>query len=261
MKRKTEKAYFNEEWNDMVGHLNSFIKTGNQDELHQFRVQVKKLRAMLILLDAVSSKNKLTRDFKPVRKIFKQCGLIREAYINMLLTSRYKLNDEEFILGQVNEMEKNILSFKKLAKKHLKTIKSAHADLEHDLKAVDDDSVNEFYKRQLEQIASRLNELQFNESLHDCRKQIKNLVYNRKIAQKALDGKLEIDNDYLDKLQDRIGNWHDNELAMELFSALEKNKPLITKIKRQNTRLKKSINVLAKDFWGKATLEPDAVKA
>jgi hypothetical protein len=44
-------------------------------------------------------------------------------------------------------------------------------------------------------------------------------------------------------------------LALELFSSAESNyKPVITKIKRQNTRLKRSIAVLVQDFEKKAIL-------
>ena len=80
-------------------------------------------------------------------------------------------------------------------------------------------------------------------------------MYNRKIAHDALDGKLQISNDYLDKLQTLIGDWHDNVLAMELFSSAGFNsKPVITKIKSQNTRLKRAIAALAHDFERKAIL-------
>jgi len=47
MKRKKEKIYFNDQWKGMTDHLKKFIESGEQEELHLFRVQVKKLRAML----------------------------------------------------------------------------------------------------------------------------------------------------------------------------------------------------------------------
>jgi len=79
------------------------------------------------------------------------------------------------------------------------------------------------------------------------------LVYNRKVAGKALEGKLDLNNDYLDKLQGQIGDWHDTILAMQLFSAPNLNaKPVIMRIKRRHTRLQKSINKLSADFWKRA---------
>jgi CHAD domain-containing protein len=255
MKRKAEKAYFNELWGQMTAYLDDFLKTGDQEKLHHFRVQVKKLRALLEMLDTASPKNKLSRGFKPVRRIFKHAGIIREAYIHLQLCSHYGLKNDEFILSQVNEMEKGINEFKDNAKKYLKIIKAVHRKLEADMKAIDNDLVYEFYKSQLEQITAGLAVHRFDARLHNCRKRIKTLMYNRKIAVQALEDKLNVNSDYLDKFQGRIGDWHDTELAMALFSAQEApDKLVIAKIKKQNTSLKKSINALAVDFWKKATL-------
>src|SRR5579862_4993322 len=102
MKKKTGKAHFNELWDHMVAYLDSFLKGGDQEKLHQFRLQVKKLRALLLLFDNAQSKNKLSKDFKPVKMIFKQGGIIREAYIHLQLSANYGLKNEEFILTQVN---------------------------------------------------------------------------------------------------------------------------------------------------------------
>ncbi|MBS1504794.1 MAG: CHAD domain-containing protein [Bacteroidetes bacterium] len=256
MKKKTERAYFNGEWQQMEAYLDAFFESGDQEKLHRFRVQVKKLRAMLTLLDTATATGKLTKDFKPVRKIFKKGGHIREAYINLQLARRYFLQDETFILGQVNDMDQRILDFKANAKKYLKIIREVHDKLENDLKALGNEDINEFYKKNLNQISGALTRIQFNDRLHDCRKKIKMLVYNRKIAKKALEGNLSLNEDYLDKLQDCIGDWHDNVMAIELFSAhIATAKPIITKIKRQNTGLRKSINLLARDFISRATFD------
>ena len=256
MKRKAEKTHFNTLWAVMTASLEDFLKTSDQEKLHQFRVQVKKLRAFLMLVDAALSQNALSKQFKPVRKVFKDGGKIREAYINLQLGSHYKLANEEFILNQVNDMDREINDFRANAKRYRKVIKAAHDELEDGLETIDDDRIGEFYREQLEQIAMVLNDHQFDEALHDCRKKIKVLVYNRKIADKALDGNLDLDNTYLDKLQGRIGDWHDTILAIQLFSAPEitNAQSVITKIKRQNTRLRKSISDLSGDFWRKATL-------
>ncbi len=255
MKKKDEKAYFSDQWEQMLTHFKAFINTDDQEELHLFRVQVKKLRAMLELLDADSTKHYLSKDFKPVRKIFRHLGEIRNAYIHLQLGVRYQFKNEEFLMGQLHEIEKGTSEVKELGRKYLKTIKIANDKIDDDLKSVDNDVIVEFYKTKLFEISAAFGNLQFNDELHNARKQIKILIYNRKIARKALEGKLEIDNNYLDKLQSRIGDWHDNVLALELFSAPELNyRPVITKIKRQNTRLKRSIAVLVQEFEKKAIL-------
>lgn len=255
MKKKKEKIYFNDQWNEMTDHLKKFIEHGEQEELHLFRVQVKKLRAMLELLNPSSTKHPLLKDFKPVRKIFKRCGEIRNAFINLQYGQRFQFKNEDFFMSHLYEIEKGTNEVKELGKEYLKVIRSAHDDISDDLQHVGNHDIVEFYKTRLYNIGSFLENLQFNDELHATRKQIKTLMYNRKIAQNALEGKLQISNDYLDKLQTLIGDWHDNVLAMELFSSTGFNsKPIITKIKSQNTRLKRSITLLAHDFKRKAIL-------
>ncbi len=255
MKRKKEKIYFKDQWGEMTDHLKKFIESGEQEELHLFRVQVKKLRAMLELLDINSAKHLLQRDFKPVRKIFKRCGEIRNAFINLQYGQRFQFKNEDFFMNHLYEIEKGTNEVKELGKQYLKVIKSTYDDISDDLHQVGNKDIVEFYKAKLYSIASSLGNIQFNDELHATRKQIKTLMYNRKIAHDALDGKLQISNDYLDKLQTLIGDWHDNVLALELFSSAGFNsKPIITKIKSQNTRLKRSITALAHDFERKAIL-------
>jgi len=255
MKKKTEKVCFNDLWGQMVERLGNFIETGDQEQLHQFRLQVKKLRALLALIDACLPKSTLSKEFKPVKKIFAHCGIIREAYVNLLLSTKYKLENEDFIKQQVSDMERQISILRDNQKRYLRTIKLVHRDIEDELAAINDDRINEYYKDQLEQIAIILARHQFDEGLHDCRKKIKILMYNRKIAANALEGNLTLNTAYLDKLQDQLGNWHDAVVAIGLFSAPEINaKPVVARIKRQNTKLRKSINELSDDFWKKATL-------
>ena len=49
MKKKEEAKYLDNEWKEMYTHLKAFLETGDQEELHQFRVQIKKLNALLNL--------------------------------------------------------------------------------------------------------------------------------------------------------------------------------------------------------------------
>jgi CHAD domain-containing protein len=255
MKKKKEKIYFNDQWYEMATHLKGFIKNGDQEELHLFRVQVKKLRAMLELLDTNSTKHPLSKDFKPVRKIFKRCGEIRNAFINLQYGQRFQFKNEDFFISHLYEIEKGTNEVKELGKQYLKVIENVYDDISDDLNSVDNRAIVQFYESKLYTIASSLDNLQFNDELHATRKQIKTLIYNRKIAHGALEGKLLISNDYLDKLQALIGDWHDNLLALELFSSAGFNsKPVITRIKSQNTRLKRSITALAHDFERKAVL-------
>src|SRR5579872_4755604 len=100
MKKKEEVKFLDKEWKEMSSRLKAFLESGDQEELHQFRVQIKKLRAMLYLFEHTSRQHGIAKEFKPVRKIFKHAGQIRDAHINLQLSSRYVLKNESFEASQ-----------------------------------------------------------------------------------------------------------------------------------------------------------------
>ncbi len=245
----------------MNTRLKAFLETGDQEELHKFRVQIKKLRAMLLLFENTSNENGLLKNFKPVRKIFKHAGNIRDAHTNLELSERYKLKNERFETSQQKIIEDGTNEFRSMGDEFIKDIKTAHKKLKKQLPKVVDSQIAAYYKNQLEQIASNFTVSGFTEDMHTNRKLIKILVYNHKLAGHALDGKIPFNVDYLDKLQETIGKWHDNLLAEQLFSLPELNdKPIVSKIKRVNSGVKRKITTLSEDFLKKATTIDNTIK-
>ena len=253
MNKKTEKEYFNDQWDKLKAYLKSFIENEDQEQLHNFRVQVKKVRAMLTMLDAYT-KHQLLKDFKPVKKIFKQGGAIRDAYLHLKAAEHYKLDNEQFKISQQSIVDDGIQQFKLQKAEYTKTVKKAYSIIERSIEPISNKDIVDFYKTELTLISAALEVVAFDDTLHRCRRQIKILMYNLKFTAKALEGKLQVNEKYLNQLQTAIGNWHDNVLAIELFSSPELNeKAIVTKLKRQNTRLKKSIITLSVDFYAKVT--------
>ncbi len=260
MKRKEEAKYLDKEWKKMQACLKSFLETGNQDDLHKLRVQIKKLKAMLVLFEDTSAKHHLLKHFKEVKKIFRRAGEIRDAHINLQLSERYQLKNELFEQVQQKIIDEGTIEFKHKGKKFIREIKNAHKHLKKQLPKIHNNSIAGYYQQKLQEVAVNLTVSGFNEDMHDNRKLIKILVYNQKIADKALNGLLPFNTEYLDKLQEAIGKWHDNILAEQLFSSPELNdKPMVTKIKRINAGVKRSIAALADDFLKKATTIDHAV--
>lgn len=254
MKKKEEAKFLDREWKLMNDHLKGFLETGNQEDLHKFRVQIKKLRAMLSLFESTSRRHGLLKDFKPVRKIFGYAGHIRDAHTNLQLSERYNLKNELFETGQQKIVEEGTAEFQNQGELYVKNIKDAYKQLKKQLPHVNNSAIADYYKSKLEQIATNLAVSGFTEDMHTNRKLIKILVYNHKLVGKALNGSLPFNAEYLDKLQEAIGKWHDNIVAAQLFSSPELNdKPVVSKINRKNAGIKRSITSLADDFLKKAT--------
>ncbi|CAN5446850.1 hypothetical protein BH09BAC6_BH09BAC6_04520 [soil metagenome] len=260
MKKKVEAKYLDKEWDKMNVHLSGFLESGDQEELHKFRVQVKKLHAMLSLFEIASRQHGLVAGFKPVKKIFKAAGNIREAYTNLQLGARFNFKNDAFEAWQRRIMEEGTKVFTDSGKHFLKQVKDTRKAIKRHLRPIDDSLISEFYKMQLEQIANELMVPQFTESMHSNRKKIKTLLYNHKLADNVLTPSLFFNNVYMDTLQDSIGEWHDNIVIAEMLASPELNdKPLIAKIKRQNVKVKHKIIKLADNFWKKATTLETAV--
>ena len=254
MNKKEEAKYLEKEWKGMNIHLKDFLETGDQEALHRFRVQIKKLRALLCFFEDTSNQSGLLKGFKPVRKIFKAAGHIRDAYTNLQLSESCAIKNEYFESGQKKIIEDGINEFRHNDKKFKRNIKNACKHLKKRLPGVENHSIADYYKKQLQQVAANLAVSGFTEGMHTNRKLIKILIYNHKLAEKALNGILPFNTTYLDKLQDTIGKWHDNFVAAQLFSSPELNdKPVVTRIKRKNAVIKRRINSLADDFLRKAT--------
>ena len=85
MKKKKELKYLNKLFKKMRQHFKSFALTQNAEALHGFRVQVKKIKSFLTLLEAGEKNDKLLKTFKPVKKIFVDGGFSKnDVYMNLL---------------------------------------------------------------------------------------------------------------------------------------------------------------------------------
>lgn len=258
MNKKEEIEFLSNDWMQIIGHLEAFSATGDQEALHRLRVQIKKVRAMLVFFELTTGKHKLLIRFKPVKKIFKYAGSIRNAHVNLQLSGKYNLKNEVFETGQRQIIDEGATIFKHNRKKFVKKIKFTFKKIKKRVSRISDHSIAGYYQIQLEKIASGLSISDFTEGMHKNRKLIKNLVYNHKLAEKALNNSLTFNKTYLDKLQESIGKWHDNVVAVKLFSSAGvDDKPVVNKIKKINTGVKRQITLLANNFLQKATtVEP-----
>jgi CHAD domain-containing protein len=252
MKKREEENYFDNQWETMTTSLAEYLETENPEELHRFRVQVKKLRAFVILADSVEGTPLLAPLFKPVKSVFKKAGEIRNAYMNQQLGKAHHTGNNLLMESQQLLEVNATRDFKLAGAKHLDKIKQAQHSLEQKILPISNLHINLFYQKLLQQIAATVKNIKFNEDLHQCRKRVKILIYNLKLVRPVLT--LGFNEDYMDQVQTAIGDWHDNVLAIELFAGGGANdKEIAASLKKQQAALKKNITVLTRDFYNQAT--------
>ncbi|QJD96334.1 CHAD domain-containing protein [Mucilaginibacter robiniae] len=256
MKTKEEEKQISKHYQELKAHVKGFLKSAEQEELHQFRVQFKKMRALLTLLQSGDKHPKLLKQVKPIQKMFKKAGVIRGAYVNLQLSHQYGFRKPEFEDKQQQIILSGANRFYCKGPKQLEQLKRTRKKLMNSLHRLPAKTVQNFYQDMLNEAADFLQSPVFDERLHDCRKKIKLLMYNQKVADSALADKLTLNKDYLNQLQDTIGKWHDVVLALELFHTDElKHEPVPRQLKAQKDELQKSIVSLAENFRQKAVLE------
>ncbi|WP_419701531.1 CHAD domain-containing protein [Mucilaginibacter sp. NFX135] len=248
MKKKNGIKYFKEEWKRMKAYLKSYLKKGQQEDLHRFRVQVKKLRAFFTLSDTLSPHSNMNKKFKLVKKIFKEAGKLRNTYIKHKLADRPEPNTRT---SPDLPIAKASRKFRLKVLKYLKKTQSVHGVLKKNIKSIKNSSVHQFYEDQLQQIAGALAPLQFNEKLHECRKRIKVLLYNYQLVQATLG--ITLNEDYLKQLQEAIGNWHDYLLSPTRLSGDHTTDTTVNVMNKQQQKLKEDIISLTHDFYYRAT--------
>lgn len=199
MKKKIAIKYFTTEWQDMRAQLHNYLETLDQEDLHRFRVQVKKLKALLVLCSYRRNGRQLKGYFKPVKNVFQQAGELRNAYIS----------------GKMDPQAENLTTamrnLRSCAVDFLKCSANVRRRIKKRLRRIRQRNVRRFYEKQLRFAAGVLSEHFSAERLHECRKRIKLLRYNYPLVRGELPFRL--DTAYLDELQEAIGQWHDHWLA------------------------------------------------
>jgi CHAD domain-containing protein len=190
----------------------------NQEDIHDFRVEVKKLRSFLKVLRLCDNNYKL-RLPKRFKRLYQIAGAVRDAQLEY-----DKLSEKENELPRyISKLKHLIIIQEQEWKKHY-TPKTIHKlekrllDIEYP--TLDLDTIISFYKKKIDQITT----LSHNEDpsfiqVHNLRKQIKDLLYVAKLTKKELKGageySISLPMKELDNLAKIIGDFNDKRNTLE----------------------------------------------
>ncbi len=205
----------------MLGFFAAFNRDEEQENLHKMRLEAKKIAAFVYFISEVGNNRKLVKQMKSIKSIFKLAGVIRTSHLNLNLAKEHNLLGENFITEQREIFESGMTEFRLNYFENLETIKSMLRKLAHSFSRISEREIIRYYNEQIRIIASMLNSRENLSYLHECRKKIKYLMYMLSLMPEKLIRKMRIDKDYLDNLQNLIGEWHDIEVAISLYKENE----------------------------------------
>lgn len=204
--------YSAKRFNLLIINLEKYNSIPEQELLHLIRVELKKLKAIYNLISFCYGGFNSSKEFKPLKEIFRKAGKIREVFLTKKLFSEYKIKiaAEEFNdkteIELISAFRENALRFKKIAENNFKNI-------EIYFDKVNSNCLRKFLfikKHELQkQIYPEINE----SNLHEERKIIKEIIYLTSISVR---GKKNI-NPLYDEIQNTIGKWHDKQMLINLL--------------------------------------------
>lgn len=188
-----------------------------EDDIHAFRVAVKKLRAYMRLVSSADKQPKLKLS-KKLHELYDIAGGIREAQLELKKAGPSKGK----LVSYVSDLEQQITYNKEeWRKKYREDIikKMAKKLRGKTLKKMPGKAFAAFIKDKLKVLEDAADHSPNDETIHNCRKSVKDMLYNTKLAESHWPGgykKVEqLPLKKLDELSDMLGDYNDERLLLE----------------------------------------------
>lgn len=191
-------------------HMDTFVKTQNAEELHKYRVEIKKIKA-IVAFNKIKDKSVVAISLSvPANKAFQLAGEIRQFDIHLQIINKFNLT-EPVLNARINKLRKlKISKLKTFLVKQKEIFTKSDQNLIKHLKNFDNDKIIKKIEHKIAEIKHILiYQYKKPEQLHEARKQIKKLLYVEQILPRRIRIKLNLNLEYLDTLQHSIGEWHD----------------------------------------------------
>ncbi len=210
-KKERQKKHFKAIRKVMQRSLLAFYATQKPEDLHKFRVQVKKMQALLFFIPDRPVLEKGSAYFQAIKPIFKHAGRIRSASLNLQSLSQNQMNSPELKQAEEKILKKETNRF--FAKQHAyqKKLKRGRHGLADDFQDIEQKTIVRHYKKQLKKLTREFAKPALPiESLHENRrKPSKRLLYFYASCSQEVMLRKIMNTEYLDQLQEGIGEWRD----------------------------------------------------
>ena len=201
------------------------------ETLHGLRVELKKIKCLYRLLDNCNKNFRYSKHFKPLQKIFRKAGAIRDSDVLQKLYIEFKINkSEKNILKKVHKENQHIASFRQNATENLKVLDKQEERTLKYFKEVNSRELNNYLLKLKNNLTEKIITGFKEDELHDIRKGCKEIIYLSRLSTGLFSAaRIKL----YDKLQDAIGQWHDKIVLIESLEddKKEDHKKSILKIK------------------------------
>jgi CHAD domain-containing protein len=203
--------YYNQRIKQVFNHLLEFDLSSSENSLHDFRVEIKKLKAILKFLKSIYPKQKLKKAARQLNNIFQQAGEIREYQLLLQWFQKHELEifvEKIFPSETLDEMKNKFHHQAHIFKQDLKELDHQVSDY---VLATNEILAAHYLKDLGVQIDKLIRKNCPLNEWHELRKIIKQWMY----ALNWVEHSQDTDISYFQKLQENIGYWHDAQVVKE----------------------------------------------
>jgi CHAD domain-containing protein len=218
---KLEK-YFKER----VVAINTLIKMPQSNystgDFHALRVEIKKVKALLILVENCNKEFDHRSFSKPFNTIFKAAGKVRELQVERSILKKYYAGSmfNEYLLHLKKTERKSKTDFFSVLKVHPK-IKIPN-EIVHAIKKINERKLSLYFKNGKKEIRELLKIKKIkSKKAHEVRRQLKVLFYNEKSVNSSGKGaSLKKQEEF----QELLGKWHDYQVIQKHLKSESRDK-------------------------------------
>ena len=209
--KKRQRRFLAEKEQQLLQELVLFNESRDEKALHRLRLELKKIRA-LVELAKVRSGKRAAAHFAGLKKMFREAGVIRDAGSRVRFLEERQLLSEEHRNRQARSIRLAGDIFAAHIHQYQKKGKKASKRLKTRMHAIHAGGVLRWYAAEVIRTGLLLGGT--GDELHEARKKIKTMLYVQKILPAEITKRIRLNTDYLDQLQEAIGQWHDAMMAM-----------------------------------------------
>ena len=195
-------------------YLSAYSKVAKPRYLHQIRLDIKITKALFSFAKDLSKESYNTTDLK---EIFQKSGEIREIQVMIKLLNSSHVIPEKLI-DQLEKKEKNLKNqFLKNSSRHITIIKNFRKRVSFPIIVLDKETIQSYFETELIK-AGQIFQNNNREGLHQFRKSIKKLMFVYEVLPKKIKKEVVLNKRQINKLQEKVGNWHDTYSAIDFLS-------------------------------------------
>jgi len=216
------------------GQLAAFAKDGQLNHLHDLRVCIKRIRAVLSFIKITFGEKYKT---DALDLIFKKAGEIRELQIHISMLHQHPFIPEQVTLQIIRKAGKYQKKFTLNIPGYLIQVKKFHKKMLCPFPSPDRKSVKTYFAVMKQKAKKSFNK-QEKQEIHRFRKLVKNMMYVYDFLPKKTRKAAGLNKPVFNKIQKKAGAWHDTYSTLSFLSSIHpgRKEEYLTRLKQKEAR-------------------------